>query len=110
LCEGVRQGGILSLEDYPVDSTFLKTAIMLIVDGVHELEVKQIMQNWIISGNYRGRMLLKRILIMEGVIAIQQGSNPDYVYDLLASYFGEDFYPKYIEYCNDNGIAPNGTK
>lgn len=103
----VRERGILALEDdiQSTDSMFLKTALQLTVDGLKQEEIRKVLENWIVAGNYRGRMLLKRILIMEGMIAIQQGCNPAYIYNLMASYFGEDFFPKYKEYLNYNEIV-----
>jgi len=96
----VRAGGLLALEDESHKDKFLAIAVKLIVGGVHDEEtVRRTMQNWIIAGNYRGRALLKRILIMEGIVYILHGYSAKIISEELASYFGEDLLPEYLEHC-----------
>jgi len=109
LGEKVRKYGILELENEipATDSILLKAAIRLIVDGVYADDIRKILQNYIVAGNYRGGELLNRILIMEGMLAVQQGSNPKFIREeLLASYFGEDFMPEYMEHFGFSEKAP----
>ena len=110
LCEKVRQGGILALEAdiHSTDNAFLKMALQLIVDGVHHDEIKKMLENLIISGNYRGKELFNRILIMDGMLALQRGYNPAFVREaILASRFGEDLIPEYNKYLENNEIKIN---
>ena len=110
MCEKVRKGGILALEEdiETMDSAFLKTATQMIVDGIHEIEFREILENWIISGNYRGKELFNRLLIMNGMIALQRGNNPTFIREsTLASLFGEDLMPEYNEYINNNEVKIN---
>ena len=97
----VRKDGILALEEEidSLENEFFKTAVRLVVDSVNPDEIKKILQNHIIAGNFRNRRLFKRMLITEGMLAILQGWSPGYICDaLLASYFGESFLPEYREY------------
>lgn len=99
LAEKAGKNGISALEDEmeALDNIFFKTAVRLLVDGMREDEIRKILQNYIITGNFRGRELFRRILIMEGILAIQHGYNSRFiVYELLASYFGEEFLPEYM--------------
>ena len=46
----------------------------------------------ILSGNFTGQELLERCLILEGVLAIQDGLHPKLLRELLLSFFGEVDY------------------
>jgi len=100
----VRQGGISALKAEigaldPLNDKLLIKAINLIVGGVIGDEVRKILQNYIIVGNYRNRRLLKRLLVMEGMIALQNGHSPEFIRDfVLASFFGEGFQQEYAAY------------
>ena len=107
LAAKVRKNGVLALEEEidSLENEFFKTAVRLVVDSVNPEDIKKILQNHIIAGNYRNRRLFKRMLITEGMLAILQGYSPGYICDaLLASYFGESFLPEYREYF---GISEN---
>jgi len=108
LTQKARGGGLLALEEDvdALNDTLLKKAINLIVDGINQEDVRKILQNYIIVGNYRNRRLLKRILIMEGMLALQRGSSPIIILELLASYFGEGFQPEYMGYFSKAENAP----
>ena len=99
LAEKVRESGLLALEREidKMPDILLKKAIKLVVDGIFEEETRKILHNWIIAGNYRGRRLFKRLLITEGILAIQRGCSPGFIRDdTLASYFGENMLPEYM--------------
>lgn len=100
LSQLTRNAGILALETKinSLDSLFFKKAITFLVDGCSEGEIREILQNYIIYSNYKGKDLLQRILIMEGVVSLSNGHNPQMIYERLASYFGESFFFEYEKY------------
>lgn len=92
-----RRNGLLSLiqvaEQNP--NFLLNKGLQLVVDGVNPQVVRNIMENYIISGDYEGAELLQRCIIMEGLSAIQQGFHPKVTKELLLSFLGEDNYETY---------------
>ncbi len=93
LSEMARQSGLLSLESAidEVQPEFFKKSVQMLIDGIEPESIKTILLNYALCGGYKGKKLLVRIVIMEGIIAIQQGVHPVIVRELLSSYFGEDF-------------------
>lgn len=89
----VRKEGLLLLEDQikEEDSFFLKTAIKLVVDAVEPDSVKEILQYLILADDYSGVELLSRLLIAEGVLAIQNGDNPRVSKERLTAMLGEKY-------------------
>jgi hypothetical protein len=99
----VRKKGLLSVEDEIVatHNAFLKTALQLAVDGAEPEQIREAMQNWIIFGNFQGEKLLRRLIIIDGVLMIVKGENPKQINGILASFFGEDLlqeYKKFVEW------------
>jgi AraC-like DNA-binding protein len=91
--ERVRKHGLLSLEP-EIDkshSFFMRKSLQFIVDGVEPTYIRNILQNYIFTGNYHGKELLERLLITEGILSIQAGENPILIREKLSSYFGEEF-------------------
>lgn len=96
-----RKGGILSIE-WRVESCnepLLKIGLTMAVDMIDVETIKEILQNYIMAGDYRGGALLKRIIILDGILGLAVGENPRDLYRILASRFGEDFFPEYEKYC-----------
>ena len=91
-----RMEGILALEDYvhKHDNDFLTFVTMMVVDGTDPALVRAIIENLINSSGYTGGALLERILISEGVLAVQAGENPHIIELKLFSMFGEDYLKK----------------
>jgi len=87
-----RRDGLLSLIQVAEEthSFLLKKGLQLVVDGVAPKLVRDVMESYIISGNYEGKELLERCLILEGVAAIQQGLHPKVTKELLLSFLGEN--------------------
>lgn len=96
-----RTSGVLFLDNRIeiYKDTLLKKGLRMAVDMVHADNIKEILQNYIIAGDYRGGALLRRIIIMEGIICLVNGEHPKLVYEILASRFGEDFFLEYEVYC-----------
>jgi flagellar motor component MotA len=104
ITQDVRRNGLLSLDGKlsSMDSFFLRTALQLAVDNTSLELIRAIMQNWIISGDYRGKELLERIIILEGVISILNGEPPTIIREKLGIYIGEDLYDEYKASFDDN--------
>jgi len=92
-----RRNGLLSLIQVAEQrsSFLLSKGLQLVVDGVNPQVVRDIMENYIISGDYAGKDLLERCIILEGVSAIQQGFHPKVTKEFLLSFLGEDNYEIY---------------
>lgn len=93
----VRKQGLLSVEEEiaATHNAFLKIALQLAVDSTAPEHIKNIMQNWIIFGNYRGEKLLRRLIIIDGVLMLAKGDNPNHINTVLASFFGEALHAEY---------------
>lgn len=95
LANTARQKGILALEKemYAQNNPLLKKGIEIILninskqDGV----IKDILFNYIIAGDYKGKDFLEAMIIVNGVIELYNGNNPRFIEKLLLSYFGDDF-------------------
>lgn len=97
-----RRNGLLSLIQTAEESTsfLLKKGLQLVVDGVAPQIVRNVLENYILSGDFRGKALLERCIILEGVVAIQQGIHPKVTKELLLSFLGEascDVYQQKFE-------------
>ncbi len=92
-----RRNGLLSLIQVSEQSSsfLLNKGLQLVVDGVTPEVVRNVMESYIISGDYTGKALLERCIILEGVVAIQQGLHPKVTKELLLSFLGEDNYEIY---------------
>jgi len=92
-----RRNGLLSLIQVAEQksSFLLRKGLQLVVDGVNPQVVRDVMGNYIRSGDYTGKDLLERCIILEGVSAIQQGFHPKVTKEFLLSFLGEDNYEIY---------------
>ncbi len=88
-----KRSGLLSLEPEidRVQPEFFKKSIQLLIDGIEPESIREILLNYALCGNSRGKDLLIRILILEGILAIQQGIHPSILREKLFSFFGDDF-------------------
>lgn len=92
-----RSLGLLSLIETIETCTnhFLQKGLQLIVDGEKPHAVREILEISIMSGGFRGRELLERCIILEGLIGIQAGLNPRSIRELLLSFLGEEIVRAY---------------
>lgn len=90
-----RKNGLISLEDDipSLDSPFMKCGLTLVVDGTDPETVRHILQTRIYAGRFKGRELLAKMIMADGLSAIQSGENPDLLRTRLYSYLGEEFEP-----------------
>jgi len=94
LSKVARRNGLLSLVPYAEknSSFLLRKGLQLVVDGVSPQITREVIESYILSGNYSGKRLLARCIILEGVAAIQQGLHPKVAKELLLSFLGEESY------------------
>lgn len=78
LAEKSKKSGILSLENElgQINDAFLKLGIQLIVDKTDLANMKDILDSDIYYNESNGRELLKKIILREGLIRIQEGDTP----------------------------------
>ena len=92
-----KRNGLLALvqvaEETP--SFLLRKGLQLVLEGVQPSLVKTTLEYYVLSGSYTGKDLLERCIIMEGVLAIQNGINPQIIQELLLSLFGESGHEAY---------------
>ena len=93
LSEKAKCSGLLSLEPEidTVQPEIFKKAIQMLIDGIEPESLREILLNYALCGGYKGKELLIRILIIEGILAIQQGSHTLILREKLSSLFGDDF-------------------
>jgi FliG C-terminal domain len=94
LSKVARRNGLLSLVPYAEknSSFLLRKGLQLIVDGVSPQITREVIESYILSGNYSGKQLLERCIILEGVAAIQKGLHPKVAKEFLLSFLGEESY------------------
>jgi flagellar motor component MotA len=78
LAEKSKKSGILSLESElgQIGDTFLKLGIQLIIDKTDPTNMKDILDSDIYYNESNGRELLKKIILREGLLRIQEGDTP----------------------------------
>jgi hypothetical protein len=89
-----RRNGLLSLIQVAEQSAsfLLKKGLQLVVDGVATQVVRNVLESYILSGDFEGKALLERCIILEGVAAIQHGLHPKVTKEFLLSFLGEESY------------------
>ena len=99
-----KRNGLLSLVQEAEETSYflLYKGLHLVLEGVNPQMVEKTLQYYILSGKYRGKELLERCIIAEGVLAIQNGVNPIIIKELLLSLFGEDSFETYESQFDDN--------
>jgi hypothetical protein len=94
LSKVARRNGLLSLVPYAEknSSFLLRKGLHLLVDGVNPQVTRDVLESYILSGDYSGKDLLERCIILEGVAAIQKGLHPKVAKEYLLSFLGEESY------------------
>jgi hypothetical protein len=92
LAKKARSLGLLSLIEYIEEfpTPFLRKGLQLIVDGEKPHAVREILEIAIMAGGFRGRELLERCIILEGLMGVQAGLNPKSIKEMLLSFLGEE--------------------
>lgn len=93
LAEKARQHGLLFLETEleHIGRPLLRKGVQLITIGIDPRAVRDVLESYIIAGNYEGKDLLLRHIIMEGILRIQAGEHPRFIGIILAAFLGESF-------------------
>jgi hypothetical protein len=94
LSKVARRNGLLSLVPYTENNSsfLLRKGLQLVVDGVNPQVTREVLESYILSGDYCGKELLERCIILEGVAAIQKGLHPKVAKEFLLSFLGEESY------------------
>lgn len=92
LSKEAHQKGLLELESYDIksESKYLKKAIDLLLEGIEANELRNILENYIASTDIISKEVLRRVLYLEGILAIQKGAYPWEIRRLLLSLLGEE--------------------
>jgi hypothetical protein len=112
LSKVARRNGLLSLVPYAEknSSFLLRKGLHLLVDGVNPQVTRDVLESYILSGDYSGKDLLERCIILEGVAAIQKGLHPKVAKEYLLSFLGEESYAifEYLQKLDDQD-SPNSS-
>ena len=103
LSKVARRNGLLSLVPYAEknSSFLLRKGLQLVVDGVNPQVTRDVLESYILSGDYNGKELLERCIILKGVAAIQKGMHPKVAKEFLLSFLGEESYRVFEEEYED---------
>jgi len=94
LSKVARRNGLLALVPYAEEnaSFLLRKGLQLVVDGVNPQVTREVLESYILAGDYSGKELLERCIVLEGVAAIQKGLHPKVAKEFLLSFLGEESY------------------
>ncbi|TGK33295.1 hypothetical protein EHQ12_00340 [Leptospira gomenensis] len=85
-------------ERYPFS---LRKGFELMGLGMESENVRSILKGYIVSGSYEGKELLDRLVILEGMTAIQKELPVALFLEKVASYFGESYHKEFWEYVSE---------
>ncbi|MGD9078658.1 MAG: FliG C-terminal domain-containing protein [Desulfobacterales bacterium] len=99
MANNARNYGLLSLGKEAEESAsfLLGKGLQLALDGVKSQTARMILELYIFTGDYTGRDLLERCIILEGVMGILEGMHPKLLKELLLSFLGESGHRMYKE-------------
>ena len=108
LANNARNYGLLSLGKEAEESTsfLLGKGLQLALDGVKPHTARMILELYIFTGDYTGKDLLERCIILEGVMGILEGMHPKLLKELLLSFLGESGHSMYKEGFEAIGFSP----
>lgn len=99
LATKARNYGLLSLgkeaEENP--SFLMRKGLQLALDGVKSDTARTILELYILTGDYTGKDLLERCIILEGAIGILEGIHPKLLKEMLLSFLGESGHTLFKE-------------
>ncbi|ASV12074.1 LIC10244 family PerRA/PerRB upregulated protein [Leptospira santarosai] len=84
-------------EEHPF---LLKKGFDLMRIGMDAETVSDILKGYVVSGNYEGKELLERIVILEGTEAIQKELLVSVFLERVAAYFGESYQKNFWDFVN----------
>lgn len=74
-----------------IEDTYLKLAVELLIEDTEPSELQSILARHILVGDYHGRDFLEKMIILEGIEAIQYRLEIPILLEILLSLFGEDY-------------------
>lgn len=84
----------LTLSQYPIFTTCFK----MIIDGCETDIIKKVFYNMIYTEKQRGLDLLRKLIIADGIISIQNGISPELMKIVLISYLGDSYITEFNKY------------
>ena len=107
LVDVARSEGILALEERVVSSCELESLVVyaakLIADGTDPHQLKGILNRIAEAERTEGYESLKNLIIIEGMLALQQGEDRNFIELKLSSYLGLDYSVKTIGEIENRG-------
>lgn len=90
LARTARENGLLALDDVcaELQPGLLRLGVRLVVDGTEPEMVEEALRIALHAGGYEGVELVRRLVIVDGVLGIQAGANPTLVSTILSAYLG----------------------
>jgi flagellar motor component MotA len=94
--EFVKENGALGLEDLMPDeeSTFLKATMPLVYHGVDWEDTELILSALVFSDDKGGAGLLGKLVMAQGIVALQDGTPPKVLRLMLTAMLGEGYLPQ----------------
>jgi flagellar motor component MotA len=85
-----RENGLLALDDLcaNLEPALLRLGVRLVVDGTDTESVEQALRIALHAGGHEGVELVRRLVIVDGVLGIQAGTNPTLLATILSAYLG----------------------
>ncbi len=71
-------------------------------DGNDPKYIEAVLQSLITADDYTGAELLNRLLLLEGILAIQRGESPSQIAMRLGAMLGEKYLPRVLELGREN--------
>lgn len=92
LSDRARRMGLLALEDDldKITDPMMRKGLLLVVDGTDPDVVRDVLHAFMLSCYSRGIGLLRSVIALEGVLAIQAGENPRIIAENLSAFLGRD--------------------
>ena len=90
LSEQARMQGLLSLESVKLSDPLLQSGIRSIVDALDPKIVREKLLTKVMADGLAGIALLRAMIIIDGVLMIQMGTNLMDLHDKLICYLGVD--------------------
>ncbi|MCL2386558.1 MAG: hypothetical protein FWC89_03305 [Defluviitaleaceae bacterium] len=91
LAKEARQNGVLNLDTKAHQCTFLTKGLELVVNGRPPEMVERTFRVMILTENQPNAEYLRRLIIAEGILAIQMGVNLKEIANTLGEMLGEEY-------------------
>jgi hypothetical protein len=108
LSELARHGGLLALDEAipKEEDAFVRVAFTLLTSGISPEELADSLKTMILSGGFTGKELLKRWIVSETVLSMQNGLNPSLIRKKICTILGEEYLAEELISADDDDRAP----